>query len=181
MKNYIKEISVHHCGFYHYQIFVGILLFFFSIGILLGFLLIEYFIIFLVLTIDLSSLFHFGMATATNSSIFNNSSESTTIVMNDDAQCSAVVKHFFSDLCTNIEKNRWSSKCKTCSSSITDTYKTTSNFLKHLKIKHQGLLDEWKTNQEQPMKDKNQPKINDVFSPDGEKCEYVFIVDKNKK
>ena len=43
LKNYIKEISVHHCGFYHYPIFVGILLFFFSIGILLGFLLIEYF------------------------------------------------------------------------------------------------------------------------------------------
>ena len=43
LKNYIKESSVHHCGFYHYQIFVGILLFLFSIGILLGFLLIEYF------------------------------------------------------------------------------------------------------------------------------------------
>ncbi|CAM4982833.1 unnamed protein product, partial [Rotaria socialis] len=89
--------------------------------------------------------------------------------MNDDAQCSAVVKHFFLDLYINLEKNRWSSKCKTCSSLITDTYKTTSNFLKHLKTKHRALLDEWKNNQGQPVKDRNQPKINNVFSPDGEK------------
>ncbi|CAF1672594.1 unnamed protein product, partial [Rotaria magnacalcarata] len=105
----------------------------------------------------------------TNSSTSNNGTESAIIVMNDDAQCSAVVKHFFLDLYINLEKNRWSSKCKTCSSLITDTYKTTSNFLKHLKTKHRALLDEWKNNQGQPVKDRNQPKINNVFSPDGEK------------
>lgn len=89
--------------------------------------------------------------------------------------------NFFSDLYINFAKNRWSSKCKTCSSLITDTYKTTSNFLKHLKVKHQALLDDWKKNQEQPTKDKNQPKINNVFSPDGEKCKWIFIEDKNNK
>ena len=76
---------------------------------------------------------------ATNSVISNIESDSTLTIVNDDSPL--VVKEFFLNLCVNIEKNRWTSKCKLCSLSISDTYKTTSNFLKHLKNKHQTMFN----------------------------------------
>jgi hypothetical protein len=113
---------------------------------------------------------------ATNSVVLDNNSDGVIMITDDNIQCPPVIKEFFSNLSLNTEKNRWSSKCKTCSLSITDTYKTTSNFLKHLKNKHQTIFDEWKNNQDQSMKDKNQPKINNVFSPDREKCRYFLVL-----
>lgn len=115
---------------------------------------------------------------ATNSAVPKNNPDPTVITILDDAQCPPVIKEFFSCLCVDIEKNRWTSKCRICSISITDTHKTTSNFLKHLKNKHQSNFDEWKINQDQCTKDKNQPKINNLFSPDSEKCK-CFLVLKN--
>ena len=107
---------------------------------------------------------------ATNSAVPKNNPDPAIIMINDDVQCPPVVKEFFSNLCVNIEKNRWNSQCKICSLSITDTYKTTSNFLKHMKNKHRPVFDEWKNNQDPSNKDKNQPKINNIFSPNGERC-----------
>ncbi|CAF1511739.1 unnamed protein product [Rotaria sordida] len=106
---------------------------------------------------------------ASNSATPNNKTDPGFIIIHDDIQCPPVLKEFFLDLRISIEKNRWSSKCRICSTSITDSYKTTSNFLKHLKNKHQSMLDEWKNNQDQSVKDANQPKIDNIFSPDGEK------------
>jgi hypothetical protein len=113
---------------------------------------------------------------ATNSDVPDNTCDRAVIVIDDNVQCPPVIKEFFSNLCLNMEKNRWSSKCKICSLSIADTYKTTSNFLKHLKNKHQQIFDEWKNNQDQSIKDKNQPKITNVFSPDREKCKYFLVL-----
>ena len=112
----------------------------------------------------------------TNSSVLDNNSDAVIVINDDNIQCPAVIKEFFSNLCLNVERNRWSSKCKICSLSITDTYKTTSNFLKHLKNKHQPMFAEWKNNQDQSVKDKNQPKITNVFSPDREKCRHFLIL-----
>lgn len=115
---------------------------------------------------------------ASNSIIFKNNPDPPIVTFPDDVQCPPVVKEFFSSLTINTGKNRWTAKCKNCSLSITDTYKTTSNFLKHLKNKHQSMFDEWKKNQDQCVKDKNQPKINNVFSPDREKCRYFLVLKK---
>jgi hypothetical protein len=113
---------------------------------------------------------------STNSVVLDNNSDGVIVINDDNIQCPPVIKEFFSHLCLNVEKNRWSSKCKICSSSITDTYKTTSNFLKHLKNKHQPMFIEWKNNQDQSKEDKNQPKITNVFSPDREKCKYFLVL-----
>jgi len=82
------------------------------------------------------------------SNLPKNNSDVDIVTIPDDTQCPPVVKEFFSSLCISMEKNKWTSQCKICSLSISDTYKTTSNFLKHLKNKHQVMFDEWKNNQE---------------------------------
>ena len=112
---------------------------------------------------------------ASNSTTPKNKSNSSFITMQDDIQCPSVIKEFYSDLCINMEKKRWSSKCKNCRLIITDSYKTTSNFLKHLKNKHQHIFDQWKNDQDQSIIPENQPKINNIFSPDGEKCEFFSV------
>jgi hypothetical protein len=94
--------------------------------------------------------------------------DSIITISNDDHPF--VVKEFFLNVSINVEKNKWTAKCKFCSLSITDTHKTTSNFLKHLKNKHRSKFDEWKNNKNQSTNDTDQPKINVVFSPDREKC-----------
>ena len=109
---------------------------------------------------------------ATNAAASNNISDRGIIIIDDNLHYPPVIKEFFSSLYLDLEKNKWSSKCKTCSLSITDTYKTTSNFLKHLKNKHQRMFDEWKNTNDQSAKDNNQPKINHVFSPKSEQCSY---------
>jgi hypothetical protein len=81
-----------------------------------------------------------------------------------------VIKEFFVNVLINIEKNKWTAKCKFCSLSISDTYKTASNFFKHLKNKHKNKFDEWKNSKTQSSNDTDQPKINLIFSPDREKC-----------
>ncbi|CAF1335352.1 unnamed protein product [Adineta ricciae] len=106
---------------------------------------------------------------ATNSSAFINTADPDDISIEDNSNYPSIIKEFFSYLKHNIEKNRWSSKCRFCPLIITDTYKTTSNFVKHVKNKHQSLYDEWKNKNAESSKDKNQPKINHVFSPDREK------------
>ncbi|CAF3413845.1 unnamed protein product, partial [Rotaria sp. Silwood2] len=78
-----------------------------------------------------------------NVTIANNESESIT-TLNDDVNGPPVIKNFFSKLSTNIEQNRWTCTCNICSLSVADTYKTTSNFLKHMKIKHRLIFDKWK-------------------------------------
>ena len=95
--------------------------------------------------------------------------DSTTITKNDDLPI--VIKEFYSRLSINIEKNKWTATCQLCSLSITDTYKTTSNFIKHLKNKYRSKYDQWKINKNQVMDETktNQPKINFIFSPDREK------------
>jgi hypothetical protein len=110
---------------------------------------------------------------ATNSTISNDESDSTITIINDDYPL--VIKEFFLNLCVNIETNRWTSKCRLCSTSITDTHKTTSNFIKHLKNKHQTIFNIWKNNQHKRIKDTNQPQINNVFSPDREKCKFTYF------
>jgi len=110
---------------------------------------------------------------ASNSDVPDNTCDQGVAIIEEDLHCPPVLKEFFSNLCLNMEKNRWSSKCKNCSISISDTYKTTSNFLKHLKNKHQPIFDEWKSNNNNQLeRDTNQPKINHIFSPDREKCKY---------
>jgi hypothetical protein len=109
---------------------------------------------------------------ATNSAASDNTCDRGIIIIDDNLHYPPVIKEFFSSLCLDMERNRWSSKCKICSISITDTYKTTSNFLKHLKNKHQPMFDEWQKSNDQSAKDKNQPKINQVFNPDREICKY---------
>ncbi|CAF1360442.1 unnamed protein product [Rotaria sordida] len=79
----------------------------------------------------------------TNSIITKGESESV-IVVNDDVNGPPVIQEFFSKLNINIEKNRWTCCCNICSLSVTDTYRTTSNFLKHIKTKHRLAFDEWK-------------------------------------
>ncbi|CAF1478343.1 unnamed protein product, partial [Rotaria sordida] len=79
----------------------------------------------------------------TDSIITKGESESV-IVVNDDVNGPPVIQEFFSKLNINIEKNRWTCCCNICSLSVTDTYKTTSNFLKHIKTKHRLAFDEWK-------------------------------------
>ncbi|CAF1559875.1 unnamed protein product [Rotaria magnacalcarata] len=108
------------------------------------------------------------MDTNTNSTISKDQSESI-IMINDDANGPPVIKEFFSKLSTNIEKNRWTGSCNVCSLSITDTYKTTSNFLKHLKIKHRLIFDKWKSKQDQVVQETNQPKITIAYNRDNEK------------
>jgi type IV secretory pathway VirB6-like protein len=93
---------------------------------------------------------------ATNSAASDNTCDRSIIIIDDNLHYPPVIKEFFSSLCLDMEKNRWSSKCKICSISTTDTYKTTSNFLKHLKNKHQPMFDEWKKSNDQSAKDKNQ-------------------------
>jgi hypothetical protein len=66
-----------------------------------------------------------------------------------------LVKEFFSNLYVDMGTNQWTSKCKLCSLAITDTYQTTSNFLKHIINKHQFMLDKWK---------------NNLFKANNEKC-----------
>lgn len=85
-----------------------------------------------------------------------------------------VIKEFFSTVQIDSEKNRWTSTCKHCRTSISDTYKTTSNFLKHTKKKHLLIFNEWKRTYEERTNEKSQPRIIDVFSPDGEKCKILF-------
>ena len=68
----------------------------------------------------------------------------------------SVLKEFFSNLSIDVEKNKWTARCGFCSSSITDSYKTTSNFQKHLKNRHQGQFNEWKNNSKQSANDTNQ-------------------------
>jgi hypothetical protein len=38
------------------------------------------------------------------------------------------------------------------------------------------MFDEWKNNHDQSIKDKNQPKIINTFSPDREKCKYFLVL-----
>jgi len=83
---------------------------------------------------------------ASNADVPDNTCDNDIAIVDDNLHCPPVLKEFFSNVCLNTEKNRWSSKCKKCSTVISDTYKTTSNFLKHLKKKHQSMLDEWKNN-----------------------------------
>ena len=113
------------------------------------------------------------MATNSNSTAFKNTSDRGMIIIDDSLHYPPVIKEFFSSLYLDVEKNKWSSKCETCSLTITDTYKTTSNFLKHLKNKHQRMFNEWKNTNDQSPKDNNQPRINHVFSPTSEKCNYL--------
>lgn len=35
------------------------------------------------------------------------------------------------------------------------------------------MFDDWKNKFDQSLKDKNQPKIYSIFSPDSEKCKYM--------
>ena len=119
---------------------------------------------------------------ASNSDVPDNTCDQGVAIIEEDLHCPPVLKEFFSNLCLNMEKNRWSSKCKNCSISISDTYKTTSNFLKHLKNKHQPIFDEWKSNNNNQLeRDTNQPKINHIFSPDREKCKYFSCFKKRTK
>jgi len=113
---------------------------------------------------------------ASNSTLSNNEYNSIIDVDNDNYPI--VIKEFFLNVSINIEKNRWTSKCRLCSSFVSDTYKTTSNFIKHLKIKHQTMFNVWKNNQHKNVKDKNQPQINHVFSPDREKCKFLLVLEK---
>ena len=113
---------------------------------------------------------------ATNSIVSNNESNSTITIINDD--CPLVLKEFFLNLSINIEKSQWTSKCKLCSTYITDTHKTTSNFIKHLRVKHQTIFNVWKDNQHKRIKDTNQPQINNVFNRDREKCKYLLVLKK---
>ncbi|CAF1635794.1 unnamed protein product [Adineta steineri] len=106
---------------------------------------------------------------ATIPALFKNNSDVPVVVIPDDVQCSSLVKEFFSDLYITMEKNRWTAKCKKCSLPISDTLKTTSNFVKHMKNKHQHMYGEWKNTQVSSSKENDQPKINNIFSPDSEK------------
>ncbi|CAF3223367.1 unnamed protein product [Rotaria sp. Silwood2] len=106
---------------------------------------------------------------ATNSAVPEDNSDANTIIICDDAHYPPVIKYFFSNLCIDVEKNRWSAKCNNCSANVNDTYKTTSNFIKHLKNKHQPMHEEWKKNQNVPVKNKTQPQINNIFPTTGEK------------
>ncbi|CAF3348248.1 unnamed protein product, partial [Rotaria socialis] len=102
------------------------------------------------------------MDASTNSTPSKDESESI-IVINDDANGPPVVKEFFSKLSTNIEKTRWTGSCNVCSLSIT------SNFLKHVKIKHRLIFDKWKSKQDQVVQETNQPKITIAYNRDNEK------------
>jgi hypothetical protein len=93
-------------------------------------------------------------------------------VVVDDARYPPVIKDLFVSLSTDVEKNRWSAKCKICLLSVTDVHKTTSNFLKHVKNKHAVIFTDWKTKQSQPTIDKNQPMITDILDKKSDKCEY---------
>jgi hypothetical protein len=95
----------------------------------------------------------------------------SVVTVRDDVCCPPVIKDLFIGLSTNIEKNRWTAKCKVCSLSVTDVYKTTSNFLKHMKNKHTTMFFDWKNKQSQPTVDKNQPMISDLFDRKNDKCE----------
>ncbi|CAF2680436.1 unnamed protein product [Rotaria sp. Silwood2] len=104
----------------------------------------------------------------TNSIITKGESESV-VVVNDDVNGPPVIQEFFSKLNINIEKNRWTCCCNICSLSVTDTYKTTSNFLKHIKTKHRFAFDEWKSKHDRVVNEQNQPKITNIFNRENEK------------
>ena len=105
-----------------------------------------------------------------DSSAIGSSIECDSTIINTNNEFPPVIKEFFLNLSINVEKNKWTATCRFCFSSMTDTYKTTSNFLKHLKVKHETKFNEWKSNRTQSTDDTNQPKINIVFSRDREKC-----------
>ncbi|UJR12086.1 hypothetical protein I4U23_016264 [Adineta vaga] len=111
---------------------------------------------------------------ATNFPITDNTYDRDVIVIHDKLHCLLVINDFFSNLCLNLEKSRCSSKCKFCPLTVTDTYKTTLDFVKHLKNKHQSIYDEWKKNNDRCTKHKNQSKLNHIFSPDRRKCATIF-------
>jgi hypothetical protein len=103
-------------------------------------------------------------------------SERQTLIANrNQIQCPAVIKDLFMDLSIGIEKNRWVAKCIFCSIPVTDVHRTTSNFLKHVKNKHAVMFIDWKNNQSLASvgKDKNQPKIIDLFDKTTDKCESL--------
>lgn len=99
----------------------------------------------------------------------------TPIAIRNQIQCPAVIKDLFTDLSIDIEKNRWTAMCRFCSISVTDVHRTTSNFLKHVKNKHEVMFIDWKNKQSLASVDmnKNQPKIIDLFDKTTDKCELL--------
>ncbi|CAF0941124.1 unnamed protein product [Rotaria sordida] len=54
----------------------------------------------------------------------------------------SVVKKFFIDVQAR-KPNSWHGKCSICSQGVADTYGTTSNFVRHMKTKHENEYEEW--------------------------------------
>jgi hypothetical protein len=110
----------------------------------------------------------------------SDSERQTLIASRHQIQCPAVIKDLFMDLSIDIETNRWTVKCRFCSISVTDVHRTTSNFLKHMKNKHAVMFIGWKNKQRLASvgKNKNQPKIINLFDETTDKCE--LLPEKNK-
>ena len=54
----------------------------------------------------------------------------------------SVVKNFFIDAHTK-KSNSWQDKCSVCSQGVADKYGTTSNFVRHMKRRHEFIYEEW--------------------------------------
>lgn len=82
-----------------------------------------------------------------NSSVPENNPDSITAMICDDASDPSAIKYSCSNSCINTEKYWWSAKCNSCFTCTADTYKTTSNFIEHLKNRHQSMYEDSKSNQ----------------------------------
>ena len=91
----------------------------------------------------------------------------------DHAHHPPVIEDLFMGLSLDLEKNRWTAKCKSCSLSITDVYRTTSNFLKHMKNRHSARYIDWKNKQTRPSVANNQAKISSLFDRKDDNCEWM--------
>ena len=68
------------------------------------------------------------------------------LVSQDDVNESkqSVLKKFFININAEAKKtNSWHGKCSICSQDVTDKYGTTSNFVRHMKRKHNIVYEEW--------------------------------------
>jgi hypothetical protein len=60
----------------------------------------------------------------------------------EDESKQSVLKKFFIDVQAK-QPNSWCGKCLQCSQSVSDTYGTTSNFVRHMRKKHSNLYEKW--------------------------------------
>jgi hypothetical protein len=88
----------------------------------------------------------------------------------EHVHCPPVIKDLFVGLSIDLERNRWCAKCKICSVLVTDVYKTTSNYFKHMKKKHATMFHEWRNKHDRVAGKSNQPAISDIFKKKEEKC-----------